>query len=127
MSSRLTELMHAIDVAWNARRWDDYMALISPDFRGYMNGDTEPHGKEEHLRRGKAFCEEYPDNRIANDPYLVLFEDAEQGRTCSIAITTGTHTSGKPLRATLAVICLWRNGQIAEQREFIVTDPFPAT
>jgi ketosteroid isomerase-like protein len=127
MTAKLTELMHAIDVAWNARRWDDYMSLIAPDFRGYMNGDTEPHGRDEHLRRGKAFCEEYPDNRIENDPYIVLFEDAAHSQTCSIAITSGTHRSGKPLRATLAVICTWRSGQIAEQREFIVTDPFPAT
>jgi len=127
MTGQLTALMHAIDVAWNARRWDDYMALIAPDFQGYMNGDTQPHDRAEHLRRGKAFCAEYPDNRIDNAPYLVLFEDTEGARTCSIAITSGTHTSGKPLRATLAVICLWRGGQIAEQREFVVTDPFPAT
>jgi ketosteroid isomerase-like protein len=126
MTDKLTDLMHAIDEAWNARQWDKYMSLIAPDFRGYMNGDIEPHGRDEHLRRGKAFCEEYPDNRIDNNPYLVLFEDGARSRTCSIAVTTGSHRSGKPLRATLAVICTWRNGQITEQREFIATDPFPA-
>lgn len=123
----LMDLMRAVDMAWNDRRWDDYAALIAPDFKGYMNGDTEPHDHMEHLRRGKAFCAEYPDNKIGIDPYLVLFEDTEHARTCSIAITSGTSLKGETRRATLAVICLWRDGRIAEQREFIVTDPFPAT
>lgn len=124
MSHNLTTLMHDIDVAWNARNWGDYLALIAPDFRGYMNGDIEPHDRDEHLRRGKAFCAEYPDNRIDNEPYLVLFGDAAQSRTCSVAVLTGTHRNGGALRATLAVICTWRNGQIAEQREFVATEPF---
>ena len=123
----LLGLMRAVDEAWNARRWDDYASLISPAFRGYMNGDDVPHDRAEHLRRGKAFCDEYPDNRIEIEPYLVLFEDREQARTCSVAITSGTHRSGTPLRATLAVICTWHDGQIVEQREFITTEAFTAT
>lgn len=120
----LVGLMRAVDEAWNARRWDDYADLIAPDFRGYMNGDGEPHDRAEHLRRSKAFCADYPDNRIEIEPYLVLFEDQDHARTCSVAITSGTHRGGAPLRATLAVICTWRDGRIVEQREFITTEAF---
>lgn len=127
MSRSLVELMRAVDVAWNARHWDDYRALFTLDFRGWMDADTAPHDLDEHLRRGQEFCAAYPDNRIHIDPYVQLFADAAGTRTCSVALTTGTSRTGESLGAVLAVVCSWRDGRICEQREFIATRPFPAT
>lgn len=120
----LVDKMRAVDEAWNSRRWDDYRALFTPDFRGWMDADTDSHDLDEHLRRGQAFCHEYPDNLIHIDPYLQLFADAGGTRTCSIALTTGTSRAGEKLRVLLAVVCTWRDGRICEQREFIATKPF---
>jgi len=125
MSGELVARMRAVDVAWNARDWDAYRALFTPDFRGWMDADVEPHGLDEHLRRGQAFCAEYPDNRIHIDPYLQLFQDTAGTRTCSIARTTGSSRNGESLSVVLAVVCGWRDGRICEQREFIAMRPFP--
>jgi ketosteroid isomerase-like protein len=122
----LSDKMRAVDVAWNERRWDDYRAHFAPDFRGWMDADTAPHDLEEHVRRGQAFCLEYPDNLIHIDPYLQLFSDAAETRTCSVALTTGTSLAGEKLSALLGVVCTWRDGRICEQREFITTKPFPS-
>jgi ketosteroid isomerase-like protein len=127
MSSSLVERMRAVDVAWNARRWDEYRALFTPDFCGWMDADTEPHNLDEHLRRGQAFCAEYPDNQIHIDPYIQIFEDATGTHTCSIALTTSTAPTGEKISIVLIVVCTWRDGRICEQREFIATKPFPLT
>jgi ketosteroid isomerase-like protein len=126
MSHDLVKLMHAVDVAWNARDWAGYRALFTPDFRGWMDADQTPHDLDEHLRRGQAFCDEYSDNRIHIEPYLQLFQDASGTHTCSIARTTGTSRAGEALEVTLAVVCTWRDGRICEQREFVATRPFAA-
>ncbi len=123
----LVDKMRAVDTAWNARKWDDYRALFTADFQGWMDADAEPHDLDEHLRRGQAFCGEFPDNQIHIDPYIQLFADAAETRTCSIAWTTGVSRSGEKLRALLGVVCTWRDGRICEQREFIATKPFPAS
>jgi ketosteroid isomerase-like protein len=116
--------MHQIDAAWNGRDWDAYANLIAPDFQGWMNGDTTPHNKEEHIRRGQAYCVAMPSNQIASEPYLELFASADGSKTCSIATVTATDSRGLTTRATLAVICHWRGGQIQRQREFICGEPF---
>ena len=127
MSPSLVERMRAVDMAWNSRRWDEYRELFTPDFHGWMDADTQPHDLDEHLRRGQAFCAQYPDNRIHIDPYIQLFEDATGTHTCSIALTTGTSRTNEVLSIVLVVVCTWCDGRICEQREFTVKKPFPLT
>lgn len=64
-----------------------------------------------------------PDNRITSEPNLELFASADGGKTCSIATVTATDCRGLTTRATVAVICLWRGGQIQPQRKFICGEP----
>lgn len=114
-----------VDDAWNHRDWDTYASFFAADFVGWMNGDKRPHGKEEHLQRGQAFCESMPTNLIHCDPYLELFASADGSQTCSISsVSPSLSSSPEDEDAILIVVCRWRDGQIVSQRESICREPF---
>ena len=113
-----------VDDAWNTRDWASYASFISADFKGWMNGDRQPHGKEEHVRRGQAFCKAMPANRILCDPYIDLFASADGSQTCSISsVITGVGAADEE-GSILIVVCHWSDGQIVWQRESICQEPF---
>jgi ketosteroid isomerase-like protein len=116
--------IHQVDAAWNQRDWELYGSLIADDFQGWMNGDSQPHDKAEHLHRGQAYCAAFPGNRIHYDPYLDAFASEDGKRTCTISTVTASSSTAEDQRAMLMVVCHWRDGQIVRQRESICTDPF---
>jgi hypothetical protein len=116
--------MRLVDDAWNQRDWETYASFIAQDFRGWMNGDRTPHGKEEHLRRGQAFCEAMPANHINCDPYIEIFASPDGSRTCTIStVSPGTETN-ENTDAILIVVCRWQDGRIITQHESISQEPF---
>lgn len=116
--------IHQVDAAWNQRDWELYGSLIADDFQGWMNGDSQPHDKAEHLHRGQTYCAAFPDNRIHYDPYLDAFASEDGQQTCTISTVSAGPLDAAEHRATLIVVCHWRDGQIVRQRESICTDPF---
>jgi ketosteroid isomerase-like protein len=117
--------MHAVDRAWNARRWDDYAAHFADDLVAWMAGDEHEHDKAQHLRNAEAFCATYPDARVVMESYVDLFLSADETRTCSIARLTGTAASvgvastGRRFDVAFIVVSEWRDGRIVCQREFV--------
>ncbi|HEY9022771.1 MAG TPA: ester cyclase [Burkholderiaceae bacterium] len=117
--------MHAIDLAWNERRWEDYGALLDDRLVAYMAGDECEHDKVRHLEKARAFCAAHPDARVIADRYLDLFESRDGTRTCSIARLVGTAgLSGKPVErrsfdVTFTVVCEWQDGRVVRQREYL--------
>ncbi len=129
----ILELMRAIDVTWNERRWDDYGDLLSDELVAYSSGEMLPHNKPQHIAKAKTFCATFPEARVQTDPYRELFASGE--RTCSIARITGTAPPnlslpngeilsglGRAFDLTFAAICTWRAGRIVGQHEYIDTE-----
>lgn len=129
MTSNL-DLMREIDEAWNAQNWAAYEALLAPDLVAWLAGDDQPHGRADHVARGRDFFLRFPENRVVADHYLTAFEGGD--RTCTIARLTGRMTvplklpDGSIMAATqrtfdvmFSTVCRWRDGVIAEQYEFM--------
>lgn len=127
-------LMRSIDDAWNRRDWMAYAGLLADDLVAYVNGEAGPHDKREHIARAKTFCEMFPDNVVRIEPYVIIFMSADGNKTCSIARISGKMTravekdgitlapTNREFDVTFAAICVWRDGQITEQREFFDRD-----
>lgn len=60
--------MHAVDRAWNDRRWNDYAALFDPDVVVWASGDDFSHGRDTHVAKARALCQAFPDARVVADP-----------------------------------------------------------
>ena len=123
-------LMKILDDAWNSKDWDIFNKLHTNDVNVYWPGQSEPtRGVYIHQKEAEMFFNTFPDNRIENDPYIVLF--GQDDWTCSIANFSGTHTNpmvgenGKTIPPTnkkfhieFCTVAHWKNGQIMEERLF---------
>jgi hypothetical protein len=122
--------MRAIDDAWNAQDWASYESLLSPMLVAHLEGDERPHGRAEHVARAREFFEHFPGSRVVNDPYVTAF--GEEERTCTMAHLTGRMTrplqlpdrgvaaaTQKPFDVVFLAVCVWRDGLITEQYEFL--------
>jgi len=123
-------LMKMLDEAWNAQEWDTFNKLHTNDVTVYWPGQSGPtRGVHIHQKEAEMFFNAFPDNRIENDPYIVLF--GQDDWTCSIANFSGTHTNvmvgenGKTIPPTnkkfhieFCTVAHWKNGQIMEERLF---------
>lgn len=128
------ERMCAIDRAWNSRSWIDYDNLLADTLVAYSSGETNSHGKREHVARAQVFCSAFPDNRVCTDPYLNLFANEDGSITCSVARITGTMTgpletksmviepNRREFDVTFTAICKWTDGKITEQRQYFDTE-----
>ena len=82
-------LMKTLDVAWNALDWNTFSKRHTDEVIVRWPGQPPTEGIEAHKKEGEYFFEAFPDNRVGNNPYKVLFGQVEW--TCSITEFTGTH------------------------------------
>jgi len=124
---RLMKMLHD---AWNAQDWDQFMKLHAEKVAVYWPGQAEPtRGRTAHRLKGEEFFKTFPDNRVENNPYLVLFGQGDW--TCSIGIMSGTRRGPVPgpggseipatnrtFRMEFCTVARWKNGEIIEERLF---------
>ena len=89
------QLMITLDDSWNSQDWDTFNKRHHEEVAVYWPGQPEPtRGLEAHQAEAEQFFKTFPDNRVGNRPYLVLFGEGDW--TCSIANFTGTMTGPMP-------------------------------
>jgi SnoaL-like polyketide cyclase len=78
------ELMQTLDDAWNARDWDTFAQRHKPDTVVRWPAQAPTHGVENHRAESIQLARTFPDNKVANQPYKVLFASGDW--TCSISV-----------------------------------------
>lgn len=125
-----TERMQLLDDAWNNQDWETFEKYHTADTVVYWSGRTEATtGRSDHRAEAIEFFKTFPDNRVHNRPYKILFGDGDW--TCSVARFTGTMTgamktpdggeiapTGKSFEVEFCTVALWKDGAIAEERLF---------
>lgn len=122
-------LMQTLDDAWNTQDWGVFDQRHAPDATVYWPGKAEPtRGRAAHHAEALEMFRTFPDNRLENRPYKVLFASGDW--TCSIARFTGTMTgpmrrgdadvppTGRSFAVDFCTVAHWRNGQIIEENLF---------
>jgi hypothetical protein len=126
------ERMQKLDDAWNARDWDTFDAYHDGhSVVVYWPGQesTPTHGGHDHRAEAQRFCAAFPDNRVHNQPYDILFGDGDY--TCFVTRFTGTFTAplelpdgttiqptGKAFDVLYSTTALWKDGKIIEEYLF---------
>lgn len=131
MSTENAERMQQTDDAWNGRDWDAFDMLHDPECVVYWPGrEADPtHGGQDHRAEAIAFCDAFPDNKVKNRPYDVLFGEGDF--TCFVTRFTGTFTApmkqpdgsvieptGKSFDLLYSTAAKWRDGRIIEEYLF---------
>ncbi|MBO9707161.1 MAG: ester cyclase [Caulobacter sp.] len=127
--------LRALDEAWNARRWEDYAALLDDELEIWVGGETLAHDKAAHLERARSFCAAFPDSRRHVEAYLEQFASLDGLRSASVVRVTGSARGALKLPGALPVvstshsfdlclglICRWRDGRVLAWREFFDLD-----
>jgi len=84
-------LIKTLDDAWNSQDWDAFNKRHAEKVDVYWPGQPDPtKGQNAFQEEAEQFFKTFPDNRVGNDPYKVLFGEGDW--TCSIANFTGTMT-----------------------------------
>ncbi len=124
------QLMKTLDDSWNTRDWDIFNKRHAENVAVYWPGQPEPtRGRKAHQKEAMEFFETFPDNRVGNDPYKILFGQGDY--TCSVAEWTGTMKgpmkgpdgkmippTNKKFRLEFCTVAYWKNGEIVEERLF---------
>jgi ketosteroid isomerase-like protein len=123
-------LMKTLDDAWNSQDWDTFEKRHANHVEVFWPGQPEPtKGRPSHKEEAIAFFKIFPDNRVGNNPYKVLFGQGEW--TCSVADFTGTflgpmtgpdgkviQPTGKKFKVEFCTVAHWINGEIIEEKLF---------
>jgi hypothetical protein len=126
------ERMPKLDDAWNARDWDtfdDYHDGNSVVVYWPGQQDNPTFGGHNHRAEAERFCAAFPDNRVHNRPYAILFGEGDY--TCFVTRFTGTFTgpleqpggdtikpTGKAFDVLFSTIACWKDGKIIEEYLF---------
>ena len=125
------ELMQLADDSFNAHDWEKFESLHDPDCVVYWPGleDTPTHGVHDHHTEAAAFCEAFPDGRVHNRPYQILFGDGDF--SCFVTRFTGTFTqpwkladgtvippTGGSFDVLYSTAARWKDGRIIEEYLF---------
>ncbi len=127
---RNLELMQTLDDSWNAQDWDTFDKRHQHDVIVRWPAQPPTHGRHDHRAEGIRMFETFPDNRVHNRPYRVLFASGDW--TCSIARFTGTMkgsmtgangviipATGKSFEVDFCTVAHWSaNGEIIEENLF---------
>jgi SnoaL-like polyketide cyclase len=85
------QLMITLDDAWNSQDWDTFNKRHAEEVAVYWPGQPDPtRGQHAHQEEVEQFFKTFPDNRVGNRPYVVLFGEGHW--TCSVANFTGPQT-----------------------------------
>jgi hypothetical protein len=125
------QLMITLDDSWNSQDWDTFNKRHHEEVAVYWPGQPEPtRGLEAHQAEAEQYFRTFPDNRVGNRPYLVLFGEGDW--TCSIANFTGTMTgpmagpdgneiqpTNKKFKVEFCTVAHWNEkGEITEEKLF---------
>jgi len=126
---RNTELMEALDDAWNLRDWDTFEKRHKRDTVVRWPAKPLTHGFAAYLTECIQFFTTFPDNRVENRPYKTSFANGDW--TCSIAQFTGTmqgplvladgarvKPTGRRFDLDLRRVTRWHDGRIVEEYLF---------
>jgi predicted ester cyclase len=127
---RNLELMQTLDDAWNAQDWDTFDKRHREDVVVRWPAQPATHGRRDHRAESIRLFKTFPDNRVHNRPYRVLFANGDW--TCSIARFTGTMKgpmagangvdippTGKSFEVDFCTVAHWDDdGQIIEENLF---------
>lgn len=128
--ARNMELMQTLDDAWNAQDLTVFEPRHRPDVVVTWPGKPPTHGIEAHDQEALDFFRAFPDQKLDNRPYRVLFASGDW--TCSIARFRGTFSgpmkgpdgreippTGKRFDVEFCTVAHWdENGQIIEENLF---------
>jgi predicted ester cyclase len=121
-------LMQTLDDAWNNQDWDTFRKRHAENTAVYWPGQPDPtRGRHNHEEEAKEFFKTFPDNRLVNNPYKILF--AQGDYTCSVADFTGTMKgpmktidsrtippTNRKFHLEFCTVATWKNGEIVEER-----------
>ncbi len=122
--------MKTLDDAWNAQDWDTFSKRHAENVAVYWPGQEEPtRGLKAHQKEAVEFFKTFPDNRVGNNPYKVLF--GQEDWTCSVGEMTGTMKgpmmgpggkaippTNKKFRVELCTVAHWKDREITDERLF---------
>ena len=121
-------LMQTLDDAWNSQDWVTFDKRHAKDVDVFWPGQPQPtHSRPSYREEAMAFFKIFPDNKVGNRPYKVLFGQGDW--TCSVADFTGTFKGpmtapdGKVIQPTkfkveFCTVAHWKNGEIVEEKLF---------
>ncbi len=123
------ELMRTLDDAWNSQDWETFKKRHAENVAVYWPGQPQPtRGREAHHGESAQFFKIF-DNRLANNPYKILFGEGDY--TCSVADWTATmigpfkmpdgrvvQPTHKTARLEFCTVAKWKNEEITEERLF---------
>jgi ketosteroid isomerase-like protein len=126
------ELMKTLDDAWNSQDWDTFEQRHAENVAVFWPGQPNPtRGVHNHKAESIEFFKAFPDNRIVNNPYKILF--ANDDYTCSVADFSGTfkgpmkggldgqkmiQPTNKKFQTEFCTVATWKDGKITEERLF---------
>jgi predicted ester cyclase len=127
--ARNLELMQTLDDAWNAQDWDTFEKRHAVDTIVRWPAQAPTHGIGAHREEAVSMFKTFPDNRVENRPYKVLFGSGDW--TCSVARFHGTMRdlltlpdgrmmppTGRRFEVDFCTVARWRDGQIVEENLF---------
>jgi predicted ester cyclase len=123
-------LMKTLDDAWNTQDWTTFNKRHSEHVAVYWPGQSEPtRERRNHEAEAKEFFNAFPDNRVENDPYKIMFGQGDH--TCTVANFTGTMKgpmkgadgkmippTNKKFKVEFCTVAHWKNGEIIEEKLF---------
>ncbi|WP_236610445.1 ester cyclase [Methanosphaerula palustris] len=123
-------LMQTLDDAWNSQDWETFDKRHASHVDVFWPGQADPtHGRLSHREEAIAFFKIFPDNRVGNRPYKVLF--GQEDWTCSVAEFTGTfkgpmttpdgkviEPNGKKFSVEFCTVAHWKDEEIIEEKLF---------
>ena len=78
---RNMELMQTLDDAWNAQDWDTFDKRHRKDVVVRWPGKPPTHGEHDHRAESADLFKTFPDNRVGNRPYKILFAHGDWARS----------------------------------------------
>jgi ketosteroid isomerase-like protein len=121
--------MVELDDAWNAQDWETVGRFHTADVAVFWPGGAPPtRGRHNHIEEAKGYANTFPDNRVGNRPYRVIFGQGDW--TCTVAEHTGTfrgplktaqgvvEPTGKKFSVDFCTVAHWKDGVIVEEKLF---------
>ena len=121
--------MVELDDAWNSHDWAKVGRFHAAEVTVLWPGGAPPtQGRQNHIKEAEEYAKTFPDNRVGNRPYRVMF--GQGAWTCTVAEHTGTfkgplktergliQPTGKRFSVDFCTVAHWKNGEIVEEKLF---------